>query len=337
MAVLNPELFDGNIVMTRVRLARNLTDYPFRIKEPDAAKEIARELYVSLLKRDRFTLYFMSELNSLKKEAMKERHLISRNLMENTDCGAVLINEDESVSLMVNEEDVLREQCFMRGLRLKEAYEKLSLIDADVSRNFNVAYDEELGYLTACPTNLGTGLRASVMLFLPSLTASGKIASSLERFSKLGLTVRGLYGEGSEAEGCTYQISNEVTLGLSEYEILSLVEDAVVSVCKAEREEMERLYVSRELQTMDRAKKSFGILTNAVLLSYGEFLSELARVKLGAMLGLIDIRDIAKLDELSVMVRPANLSLAYGKRLSATERDLYRAETVGRVLSELKG
>ena len=175
------------------------------------------------------------------------------------------------------------------------------------------------------------------MLFLPALTASGKIASSLERFSKLGLTVRGLYGEGSEAEGCTYQISNEVTLGLSEYEILSLVEDAVVSVCKAEREEMERLYVSRELQTMDRAKKSFGILTNAVLLSYGEFLSELARVKLGAMLGLIDIRDIAKLDELSVMVRPANLSLAYGKRLSATERDLYRAETVGKVLSELKG
>ncbi|MDY2842209.1 MAG: hypothetical protein SOT08_06000 [Candidatus Borkfalkiaceae bacterium] len=331
------DLYRGNIVSTRVRFARNFEEYPFRIKEPDAAREIAKEVELALINRDKFTLYFMSECDDIKKEAMKERHLISSALVKNSDCGAVLINEDESVSVMINEEDVLREQCIMRGLCLKEAYERLLLVDDDVFDNFDVAFDKDFGYLTACPSNLGTGLRASVMLFLPALTESGKIAAALERFSELGLTVRGLYGEGSEAEGCTYQISNEVTLGMTESEILNLVEDAVLTVCKAEREEEEKLYASHELQTMDRARKSFGILTNAVLLSYGEFLTEMARVKLGAMLGFIDINDIERLDDLTVAVRPSNLCLAYGKRLSAAERDFYRAETVSRILTELKG
>ncbi len=337
MPAIDTELYAGNIVMSRVRLARNLTDYPFKIKDSFDAKDFAKEVNVALFKRDKFTLFFMSELNELKKEAMKERHVISSKLMENEASGATLINEDESVSVMINEEDLLREQCFMRGLKLKEAYEKLSVIDADIAENFNVAYDKELGYLTACPTNVGTGLRASVMLFLPALTESGRIEDSLERFSKLGLTVRGLYGEGSKAEGCTYQISNEITLGLSEQEILSLVEEAVLSVCRAEREEMEKIYVPRELQTLDKAKKSYGILSNAVLLSHKEYLTEMARVKLGAILGLIDIRDISRLDELSVSVRPANLCLSCGKRLSETESELYRAERVVSFLSELKG
>ena len=335
MAVFDTELYKGNIVTTRVRLARNFRDYPFKINEPELAHETAKEVSVALYNRDRFTLYYLSELSELKKEAMKERHLISQNLIDNSACGAALVNEDESLSLMINEEDIIREQCFMRGFCLKDAYERLSVIDDEINNNFDVAFDDEFGYLTACPTNAGTGLRASVMLFLPALTYGGKIASSLREFSERGLTVRGLYGEGSKAEGCVYQISNEITLGLSEYEILELVENAVITICKAERAEAERLFGSAELTVMDRAKKSYGILTNAVLLSYDEFITELARVKLGAMMGFIDIRDLPRLDDLAVSVRPANLSLAYGKRLNETERDLYRAETVRKVLSEL--
>ena len=175
------------------------------------------------------------------------------------------------------------------------------------------------------------------MMFLPALTESGKIGDLITEAQRLGLTVRGIYGEGSSAEGYTYQISNEVTLGVTEEQILREVEDAVIRICTAERNEMERLYGKRELKTMDRARKSFGILTNAVLLNYDEFLKNLANVKLGAMLGMIDIEEFEKLDDLAVAVRPANLCEQYGKTLSAVDRDLYRAEMVSQLLLKLKG
>ncbi len=336
MAVLNPDIYTGNIVMTRVRLARNLKGYPFKVQNPETAREIVTKVNRALVRTDTFSLYFMSKQSALKLEAMKERHLISQNLIDNRACGAVLINNDESLSVMVNEEDVIREQCFMKGLRLSEAYKRLSHVDDDLSKNLDIAFDDRLGYLTACPTNLGTGLRASVMLFLPALTEGGKISALIKEVSKLGLTVRGHYGEGSQAEGYMYQISNEVTLGVTEQEILSGVQETVEEICQAEREEMERLFVKKQLKTMDRAKKSFGVLTNAVLLSYGEFLSHLSMVKLGAMLGLIDISEIESLDDLIVKVRPANICEQNGRQLSAVDRDLFRAEIVGQKLLKLK-
>ncbi len=335
MTSINPELFRGNIVMTRVRLARNLSGYPFKVKNVVAAREIIKKVNRALVRTDTFNLYYMSNLSDLKLEAMKERHLISQNLIDNRECGAVLINPDESISVMVNEEDVIREQCFMKGLRLSEAYKRLTKIDDDLEKNLNLAFSSELGYLTACPTNLGTGLRASVMLFLPALTESGKIGALIREVSKLGLTVRGHYGEGSDAEGYMYQISNEVTLGVSEEQILSEVEKTVQDICLAERDEMERLFAKNELKTMDRAKKAFGILTNAVILSYSEFLSNVALVKLGAMMGYIDIFNVEEIDDLIINARPANICEQYGKRLSATDRDLYRAEMVGRKLDKL--
>lgn len=336
MSVLLPELLSGTIVTTRVRLARNFKGYPFRINDPIKAKEIVRKVNRALVRSDTFKLFFMSNLSDMKLEAMKERHLISTNLIENRECGAVLINEDESISVMINEEDIIREQCFMKGFRLIEAYKRIDRIDDELAKNLDIAFDSKLGYLTACPTNLGTGLRASVMLFLPALTESGKINALIHEISELGLTVRGVYGEGSAAEGYMYQISNEVTLGVSEYDILSEVQSTVEQICKAERAEMERLYGRNELKTMDKARKAFGLLTNAVLLSYGEFLQNIAQVKLGAMLGMIGIADLEKIDDLIVNVRPANLCEQYGKRLSATDRDLFRAEVVGRQLLKLK-
>ena len=174
------------------------------------------------------------------------------------------------------------------------------------------------------------------MLFLPALTESGKIKALEQEVAKLGLTIRGVYGEGTKAEGYNYQVSNEVTLGVSEREILTAVEDAVIRICKAERDEKERLYAREEIETMDRARKSFGILTNAVLLGYDEFLAHVAQVKLGAMLGMININMIEEIDDLIVAVRPAVLCGQYGKRLSAMDRDLLRAQVVSKKLLKIK-
>ncbi|MBE7087342.1 MAG: ATP--guanido phosphotransferase [Clostridiales bacterium] len=326
----------GNIIMSRIRLARNLNGYPFVIKSVPLAKDIIKKVNRAVVKCDTFNLFYMSNFSDLKLEAMKERHLISQNLIDNKLCGAALINADESISIMINEEDVIREQCFMRGLRVSEAYKKLSQIDDELVKNLDIAYTEKWGYLTACPTNLGTGLRASVMMFLPALTESGKIDDLALEAKRLGLTIRGVYGEGSRAEGYVYQISNEVTLGVTESEILAQVEEAVERICVAERAEMKKLFARNKLKVMDRSRRSFGILTNALMLTYDEFLRHLAQVKIGIMLDVINIKDIEKLDDLMVSVRPANLCDGYGKTLSEIDRDLVRAEIVGKQLLKLK-
>lgn len=331
-----PDLFTGNIIKSRVRLARNLEDYPFKIKDVSAAREIVKKVNRALVKCGTFNLYYMKNLPELKADALVERHLISPALKNNRECGAALINAEETVSLMVCEEDVLREQCFMKGFRLEEAYKSLNRIDEELEKYLNFAFSERFGYLTACTTNLGTGLRASVMMFLPALTVGGQIEMLIEEVRNYGLTIRGVYGEGSTAEGYVYQISNESTLGSSEYELIRSVENAVERICLTEREESERLFGGKnELKTIDAARKSYGILTNALLLSYGDFLKYVAEVKLGAMLGMINISDVTEIDELIVSVRPANLCERYGKRLSATDRDLFRAEIVAQKLKKL--
>lgn len=336
MEPIIPEILEGIVVKTRIRLARNLNNYPFRINNPESARQIIQQVNRALVKCDTFNLYLTKNLSDLDLEEMLETHLISNSLIENREFGAALINTEKNISVMIHEEDVIREQCFIKGLALERAYKKLEKIDDAIFKNLDVAYDERLGYLTACPTNLGTGMRASVMLFLPALTQSGKIAELEEEVARKGLTIRGAYGEGTRAEGYYYQVSNEVTLGVSEYQILHSVEEIVVAICKAEREEMERLFVSNELKTMDRAGKAFGILTNAFLLDYNEFLSHIAQVKLGAMLGMIEIDNINEIDDLIIAVRPAVLCKQYGKLLSPLERERLRAEVVRNKLLKLK-
>ncbi len=336
---ISPDMLAGTVVTTRIRLARNLKGFPFKIQDVVTAKNVVKKVNRALVKAGTFNLYYMSNLDAVALEAMKERHLISVNLMQNVECGAVLVSDDESVSVMVNEEDVIREQCFKKGLRLTETYREIQRIDDELSKTLDFAFDRQFGYLTACPTNLGTGMRASVMMFLPALSVGNKIKALRAEAEESGLTVRGLYGEGSKSEGYMYQISNEVTLGVSEEEILEKVERVVLSVCMAERRETERLFGKNQLKTMDLVKKSFGILTNAVLLPYNEFLGHIANVKLGAMLGMINMSEPQKLeslDDLIVFVRPANLCEYYKKDLTSLERDLYRAEIVGKKLVKLR-
>ena len=194
---------EGTVVSTRVRLARNLEGYPFpfHLKGEKQAKEIIRLISSGVSGMDEFTLHYMDVIPDEQAVCLMENHLISPKLIKNKRYAAALINGEESVSIMINEEDHIREQCFVKGLDLRLAYETMSEIDNRISGCMKFAFDEQLGFLTACPTNLGTVLRASVMLFLPAMTVNGLMQNVIRSISRLGLTVRGVYGEGSEAEG----------------------------------------------------------------------------------------------------------------------------------------
>ena len=210
------ERAEGDVaVSTRIRLARNFEDYPFpnRLFDVSLAEEIVRLVTDELCGVEDFTLRRMNTVTEEEAASLRESNLISRDLWKNRAISAVLISSDESISVMINEEDHIREQYFMKGFDLETAYERLSGIDDLIASAIPFAYDKQFGYLTACPTNLGTGLRASVMLFLPAMARSGLMRAVAEEFSREGLTVRGAYGEGSGAEGALYQLSNERTLG----------------------------------------------------------------------------------------------------------------------------
>ena len=331
-------LTDGTIVSTRIRLARNLEGYPFpsHLKDEKQAKEIIRLISSGLNKLDDFMLYYMDGITESQANFLKENHLISPALIAKKKSGAALINEDESISVMINEEDHLREQCIVKGLHLKKAYDKISDIDNKIGNSIKFAYDEQLGYLTACPTNLGTGLRASVMLFLPALTLNGSMREVIRSISRQWLTVRGVYGEGSEAEGYMYQVSNEVTLGYSEGEIISRVEEIVRKICEIEAAERGKLKTGEnKLIVKDKCMRAYGILTNCVVLSSSELFKLAADIKLGACLGYIPIADISAIDEIVARMQPYNITRSAGRELPASDRDAYRAEYTAEHLKKL--
>ncbi|MDE5729120.1 MAG: ATP--guanido phosphotransferase [Clostridia bacterium] len=330
--------YAGTVVTTRIRLARNLEGYPFpsHLKSDKQAKEIIRLASSGLSRLEEFRLLYMDGVTEDEAQSLIENHLISPALLNNRRRSAVLINREENISVMINEEDHLREQCIVKGLDLRFAYETMSEVDGCISGTMKFAFDEQLGYLTACPTNLGTGLRASVMMFLPALTLGGIMPRIMKSVARLGLTVRGIYGEGSAAEGYTYQISNEVTLGVTEPEILEGVEEVVGKICKLEEAERERLATGASaLEIQDECLRSFGILSNCAKLSCEELTKLAANVKLGAALGYIKLNDISKIDELVKKMRPSNIMEAAAKKLTALERDVYRAQYTGRFLKKI--
>lgn len=338
-------MIDGSktVVSTRIRLARNIEGYPFpsHLKDEKQAREIIR-LVTSGLSRvggffsDQYNVYNMGDISEEQAQILKENHLISPNLIKRKSFAAAIINTEESVSVMINEEDHLREQCIVKGLNLRLAYDTMTEIDSYISNTMKFAYDEQLGYLTACPTNLGTGLRASVMLFLPAITLTGLLERVIRSISKLGLTVRGIYGEGTNAEGFIYQISNEVTLGVTEEQILSSVEETVTKIIALEEKQRENLkHGPSALDIKDECLRSYGILTNAAKLSTEELLKLAANVKLGACLGYIAIEDVGEIDNLINIMSPANITAAASRQLTASERDMYRAEYVAKHIKEM--
>lgn len=323
---------ESTVVSTRVRLARNLAGYPFpnRLESEAQAREIVRMVQGAASRLRSFNLYYMNEISEEVAQAICDDHLISTDLVASS-FGAALIDEEEAeephgkFSIMVNEEDHLREQYILRGLNLPLAYKKISAVDDELSRSLPFAFDGQLGYLTACPTNLGTGLRASVMLFLPGLTRTDKIEPLVAAVAEKGHTVRGVYGEGSAAEGYMYQVSNEVTIGYSEEQILEDVQGAVLEIVRLESQARKALRAGDTVGLKDECCRAVGILSHCERISYAEFLQLASSVKLGAALGFLDISEFSWLDEFISSMRPANLSLFTDVELTPAERDIYRA------------
>lgn len=321
-------------VSSRIRLARNINGYAFPTKKgAQRLEEIIMPVFNELSKIGKFKLYRM-EKNSVEAHALKERHLISADLIKSP-FGAAAISDDETISVMINEEDHIRQQCVLKGYNLSGAFDTINKIDDILSKKMSFAFDEKLGYLTACPTNLGTGMRASVMLFLPAITLNKTITSIIDAVGKMGIAVRGVYGEGSNAEGFMYQVSNQVTLGLTEYDIIKNVEATVLKICQAEQTAREKLLESDPYGVKDKIYRAYGILTNCVKINSAEFMNLIANIKLGAALDLLKVSDIYEIDELITRVQPANITLAAGRALTAEERDIYRAQCSAKLLEEI--
>ncbi len=324
------------VFSSRIRFARNLEGYAFgsRLSE-EAAKEIIRR--VSEVLGEAFTATELDGVGALKAQSLVEQHMISRDFASAKGARTLFRNDNKSVSVMTPEEDHIRLQCILPGLALRDAYRFACETDDALDAALPLAFDEKLGYLTHCPTNLGTGLRASVMLFLPALTERGAISSLSHQLSKLGLTMRGLYGEGSKSYGCLYQVSNQVSLGLSEEEILHKLEEAVQSIIKSERELRLSVKGDAAERRADALSRAEGIARYATLLSSEEFFRLFAQLKLGVALGVIQGISHETLSALLISALPATLTLrAADTPKSELERDRMRAAFIKEALEVSK-
>ncbi len=330
---------EGTVVTSRIRFARNLSGYLFgSMLKKNGDREIAAKTYYAASKYCGFELIEMNKITPLEAERLKERYVISEALKKNRASGAVLVSKDELFSIMINEEDHVREQRLEKGFALKRAYDALAPLDRWLDKNLKFCKDETYGYLTACPTNLGTGLRASAMMFLPGLTKREMIGALLSKAKSKGLTVRGVFGEGSGGESCLYQVSNEVTLGITPERIVSEVEGFVEEIAELEKTNLEIFYGENEIKTQDVCFRALGTLTSCKILPYGEFSSLVSEVKTGAMLGLIKLESVFALDDMLVTARPASLKtqlLKFEKSTDELSENVFRANYVRDCLKKL--
>ena len=314
------------VISTRIRIARNLADYPFPVRLDNKSKiEVNEKIRDALDGKENLTYTELKTLTRSQIVSLAERHLISPEFASNSDARALLMSDNEDISIMLCEEDHIRIQVMKSGLALKEAYELADKIDTEINQSLKYAFDEKLGYLTQCPANLGTGMRASVMLHLPALTAKGQIGSLASTVSKLGLTIRGAYGEGMSAMGDLYQLSNQVSLGISEKSAIDNLKTITLQLAAQERAAREE--ASKSIETEDAVFRAYGILKSARILSTKEFMSLISKVRLGAVLGMIKT-DLKTINELMVSMQPATINAFVGKTLSLEERDAERAKIV---------
>ncbi|WP_088006724.1 protein arginine kinase [Indiicoccus explosivorum] len=322
----------SDIVMsTRVRLARNLAEFRFPYAFTDEEAKKVDERVSAILKEDReppedFTHIDIQETPDLKRQILVEKHLISPLLAKGEHSGSVLLSTNEELSVMINEEDHLRIQSLQPGFRLQEAYEKADSLDTFLEKKLAYAFHETYGFLTSCPTNTGTGMRASVMVHLPALTMTRQIDRIIPAISRLGMVARGSYGEGSEALGNVYQISNQTTLGMSEHEILQELENITLQLIEQERRARRAILEQSPSALEDRIYRSLGILTHARLLSTEEAAKCLSDVRLGIDLDLINDMDMSVLNELMIFMQPAFLQHYAERPLQPNERDRARAK-----------
>jgi len=334
---------NGVIISSRIRLARNLMNYPF----PNSIGDYEAELMVNQINQamfsaneytnDFFELINMQEIKQVEKMAMMERHVISPHFISMKRPTSLILSKDESISIMINEEDHIRIQSLETGMNLSDALDNANKVDDLLSEKLTYAFDEKLGFLTACLTNLGTGLRASYMVHLPALETSGQLKFLLDAVSKFGLTVRGIYGEGSEAQGSIFQISNQLTLGVNEQEIIDNLTTVTMQIVDQELVVRNKFLNERRLEFEDAIYRSYGILCNARVLSSKEAMTLLSDIKLGVELGILNIIGDKTINifELMTCIQPANLQKIEMKNLSLKERDIARADFVREHIANL--
>lgn len=326
------------VISSRIRLARNLADYPFVSRASEADRDhIENALHRcigALQERSQLLYVDMKTLAELDRQFLLERHLISREHAESKGAGAVAIDGLEKYSIMINEEDHLRIQVLHSGLDLQGAWEQINEIDNFIERKVTYAFHDTLGYLTACPTNVGTGMRVSVMMHLPALVLTRQIEKVFRSLQKISLAVRGLYGEGSQAMGDFYQISNQITLGRTEEELVKQVADIVPVIIDYERQAREFLIKESHENLHDRVSRAYGILRTAQTISSEETMHLLSSVRMGVNLGLIQDLKIPALNELFIQTQPAHLQKLSGARLDATDRNIERARYLRRHLQK---
>lgn len=318
---------EGDVVIsTRIRLARNLPQYPFPCRMTDEQKREVADTVRRAMQGETMNCLVMSGMQRRDATAMAEHHLISPEFAESGEGSCLFLSQDESMSVMVNEEDHLRIQTMCAGLDLAGAYHAADALDTRLDAMLHFAFDPQLGFLTQCPTNLGTGMRASLMLHLPALEERGMILQLVNTVSKLGMTMRGLYGEGSKPEGAIYQLSNQVTLGISEQQAIDNLQGIAMQIIRAERAERE--HCAHDPQYEDRVWRALGILRTARLLSHTEFMRLISYVRVGVSMGIVSDVSLDTIAALLTDAQPASVMVLAGEDLTPEERDAKRAEMV---------
>lgn len=330
------------VISSRVRLARNLEKYPFSIKlsntqAVDLIKEI-NDVTESLAQNSHIRFYHcnVDSLAENDKTAMVERHVISPLLVAKTQPTGLILSEDEKISIMINEEDHLRIQSITGGRNMEEAFQSANGVDDIVDEALKIAYHEKYGYLTSCPTNAGTGLRASYMVFLPALTATGKIAKLAEELAQYQIAFRGTYGEASKSLGSLYQISNQKTLGSKERDIIDGLNRIVEQVMKQERRQREYMLINSFDEIQDQVHRAYGILRYATFLTSQDAMTLLARLKFGVDLELIKLEEDCNIHELMMEIQPGNLAYKMDKAIGSIQRDKYRASYIKKRLPNMR-
>jgi protein arginine kinase len=323
---------DRIVMSSRVRLARNLKEaaFPGWAKKPERVRvlELIRPAVEGLPEMKDSYSQTMDTLSTLDKQILVERHLISREHAAKSAGSGLVLNREETFSVMINEEDHLRMQALRPGLQLRQAWNAIDAADSQLEKKLEFAFNPEWGYLTACPTNLGTGIRVSAMLHLPGLVLAEQINPIIQSVNKLGLAVRGLYGEGTEALGNVFQVSNQMTLGESETSIVERLEKVLAQIIEHEENARANLLEKKPKMVYNHIGRAYGILANAHSISSKETMNLLSLMRLGVDLALFPGVDRSLVDELFILTQPAHLQKQHSEKLSAEERDLLRADMV---------
>ena len=320
---------------TRIRFARNIAGFPFKLKTKEMKEALENKIKDNLYGIGYGLKFFkLKDMDDITKMSLVEKNIISPEFVSNKD-GSILINDEENICIMIGEEDHLRIQVFNYGLDLENTLNLAVELDEKINETLGYAINKKYGYLTACPSNLGTGLRASVMLHLPALEHTGNVRKILNSVGNFGISIRGIYGENSKSTGDMYQISNRQTLGITEKEIIDRVKVIAEKIIEQERK-ARKMLADNKIEFEDMIYRNYGILSNCKKISSNETRELLSNIKMGVDLGIVDELTDLQVQKLYLYTKPANLQKYLGKQYDTYERDIKRAEVIKQIIEAKK-